>query len=112
MRYSGKIGYAVQTETSPGVWEDTITERAKLGTVKQRTEALDSGSSVLPEYRTTTSVSVLCDGVLKENYDNLRYLSHLGKNWVIASAVMEWPELILYIGEVYNGPLPIPEEEP
>lgn len=111
MRYSGKVGYAVQTEVSPGVWEDTITERAKLGTVIQRTEALDSGDSVLPQYRTTTSVSVLCDGVLKENYDNLRYVSYMGKNWTISSAVMQWPQLVLYIGEVYNGPLPPVEEE-
>lgn len=106
MRYSGKIGYAVQTEIRPGVWEDTIVERAKLGTVLQRTEALDSGNSVLTQYRTTTSVSVLCDGVLKENYDNLRYLTYMGRRWAIASAVLQSPQLVLYIGEVYNGPIP------
>lgn len=104
MRYSGKIGYASQSEVSPGVWEDTISEIAKLGKVEQRTEALSSQGSVLPEYRTTTSVSVLCDGVLKENYENLRYISYMGKNWAIASAVMQWPQLVIYIGEVYNGP--------
>lgn len=106
MRYSGKIGYAVQTEISPGVWEDTITERAKLGTVENRTEALSVQGSVLPEYKTTTAVSVLSDGVLAENYENLRYVSYMGKNWSIASAVFQYPNLVLYIGEVYNGPTP------
>lgn len=107
MRYSGKIGYANQTETAPGVWEDAITERDVLGTVEQRTEVLDSGSSVLPEYRITTSISVLCDGVLKENYDNLRYITYMGKRWAIGSAVMQWPRLVVYMGVVYNGPLPV-----
>lgn len=106
MRYSGKIGYAVQTEKAPGIWEDVITERDKLGEVIQRTEALDSGDSVLPQYRTTTSVSVLSDGVLAENYENLRYVTYMGKRWTIASAVMQGVRLVLYIGEVYNGPTP------
>lgn len=106
MRFSGVIGYAVQTEVKPGIWEDTITELSKLGDVVQRTEVLGSDDSVLAKYRTTTSISVLSDGVLKENYDNLRYVMYMGKRWTIASAVLEPPRLVLYIGEVYNGPIP------
>lgn len=106
MRYSGKIGIAVQTETAPGIWKDTITEHSKLGDVKQRTEVLGSDDSVLPQYRTTTSISVLSDGVLKENYKNLRYVTYMGERWTIASVVNEPPRLVLYIGEVYNGPTP------
>lgn len=106
MRYSGAIGIAVQTEKSPGIWEDTITEVPKLGDVVQRTEVLGSADSVLPQYRTTTSISVLSDGVLKENYENLRYVTYMGKRWTIASAVIDAPRLVLYIGEVYNGPIP------
>lgn len=106
MRYSGKVGYAVQTEKAPGIWEDTITEHPKLGDVVQRTEVLGSDDSVLTQYRTTTSISVLNDGVLKENYENLRYISYMGKNWTIASAVVQPPRIVFYIGEVYNGPTP------
>ena len=106
MRYSGKIGIAVQTETAPGVWEDVITERDYLGNVENRTEVLELGDSVLPEYRTTTSISVLSDGVLKENYSDIRYVTNGGVKWTIASAVLQWPRLVLYIGEVYNGPTP------
>lgn len=84
--------------------EDVITERDYLGDLIQRTEAFTVANSVLPEYRTTTSVSVLSDGVLAENYMNLRYISILGKNWSVASAVLQFPRLIVYVGEVYNGP--------
>lgn len=106
MRYSGKVGYAVQTEVEPGIWEDTITERDYLGDVVQRTEVLGSAESVLPQYRTTTSISVLSDGVLKENYETVRYVTYMGKRWVIASAVYQPPRMVLYLGEVYNGPIP------
>lgn len=106
MRYSGKIGYAVPTETAPGVWEDVITEVAALGDVVQRTEVLEGTDSVIPSYRTTTSISVPSGGVLKERYNDLRYVTYMGKNWTISSAVLQPPRLIIYIGEVYNGPTP------
>lgn len=106
MRYSGKIGVASQTEKAPGIWEDTITERDALGEVKQRTEVLGTDDSVLAQYRTTTSISVFCEGVTKENYKDLRYITYLGQRWTIASAVFDFPRHVLYIGEVYNGPVP------
>lgn len=115
MRYSGKFGFAESTETAPGVMEDVITERDYIGDVVQRTETLSVNDSVLPQYRTTTSVSVLSDGVLAETYKNLRYISYMGSNWSVSSAVFQFPRLVVYIGDIYNGPLPIvedPDESP
>jgi len=106
MRYSGIFGFAESVETAPGVMTDVITEREFLGDVVQRTEAFNVQNSVLPEYRTTTSVSVLSDGVLAENYRSLRYISYMGENWSVASAVYQHPRLVVYIGDRYNGPLP------
>lgn len=108
MRYSGKFGYGQNVETSPGIWEDVVTERDHLGVVVQSTEAFSVANSVLPQYRTTTSVSVLSDGVLKESYTDLIYVTYKGERWSIGSIVEEWPKLTIHIGEVYNGPVPEP----
>lgn len=86
--------------------EDVITERPYLGTVEQRTETFNSSDSVLPQYGTTTSVSVLSDGVLAENYRKIRYVAYMGENWNVASAVYQFPKLIVYLGGAYDGPLP------
>ena len=106
MRTSGKLGYAESLEVRPGIWEDVITEHEFLGEVVQRTEAFSLADSVLPQYRTTTSVSVLSGGVDKENYSNLRYVTYMGNSWSISSVVLQPPRMIMYIGEVYNGPFP------
>lgn len=107
MKYFGKFGYSTgQTEVSPGVMEDVIVERDYIGDVVQVTEALDVAGSVLPVYRTTTSVSVISDGVLAESYADLRYISYRGQLWTVSSVVDEWPRLVIYMGEVYNGPTP------
>lgn len=106
MRAGIKIGYGRSVEVRPGVHEDVITEVVKMAEVKQRTEAFNVGGSIIPEYRTTTSVSVLSDGPAKVNYSDLRYVVYGGERWTIASAVVEPPRMTLFIGEVYNGPTP------
>lgn len=106
MRYSGKLGISEQTETSPGVWEETITEVPKLGTVKQRTEVLEGSSEILPRYTTTTSISVPARGVGPQDNSTIRYITYKEKRWQISSIVDSPPNVVIYIGEEYNGPTP------
>jgi hypothetical protein len=106
MRYSGKIGFATKAQTSPGVWEDVITERDYIGDLIQRTERLDQGDSIIPSYRTTTSVSVLSDGVLKERYSDVRYVTVRGVKWTVQSIIHKFPRIEMYLTEGYNGPTP------
>lgn len=86
--------------------EDVITERNYLGDVIQRTETFNTAASVLPQYQTTTSVSVLSDADLAKNYRSIRYVTYLGDRWEVSSVVMQYPRLVLYLGDVYHGPTP------
>lgn len=106
MRYSGKLGISQQTEVRPGSWEDVITEVPVLGKVEQKTEVLDSGDAVLPRYRMTTSISVFARGVGPLDNSDIRYVTYKGKRWQIGTIVDQAPKIVIYIGEVYNGPLP------
>ena len=112
MRYAGKIGFGTSVEKSPGVWDDEIIERDYLGDVLQSTERLDGDGRILPNYKTTTSISVLSDGVLKERYSDVRYIIFLGTRWTVSSIVHKWPRIEMFIGEVYNGPTPEPPDSP
>lgn len=106
MRVSGKLGIVEQTEVRPGIWEETVTEVPYLGDVMQRTEALDGSDSVLPRYRTNTSVSVPARGVGPRDNSSIRYLTWKGERWQISTIVDKPPMIVIYIGEVYNGPIP------
>ena len=108
MRYSGVIGYATTVETSPGVFEDVITERKYRGDVSQRTETFSSDDTIHATYRQTISVSVLSDGVLKKLYNDIRYVSYGDELWTVSSISMSYPRITLFLGEVYNGPRPTP----
>lgn len=106
MRFAGKIGFGTSVEVSPGVWDDDIIERDYLGDVLQSTERLESGNSINPKFHTTTSVSVLSDGVLKERYSDVRYIIYLGVRWKVSSIIHKWPRIEMFIGEEYHGPTP------
>lgn len=106
MRSFVQIGYGSPTEVRPGIFEDTIVERDALAEVVQRTEALDINDSIIPTYRTTTSVSVISDGPTKPMYNDIRYVKYQGFKWAITSVVHQPPRVVLYIGEKYNGPPP------
>lgn len=106
MRYSGMLGISEQKEVDGGVWEEVITEHKVSGTVTQRTETVEQGDSILPRYRTTTTVSVLSRGIGIMDNSGLRYLTMSGKKWVISTHRLRYPRLILYIGEEYHGPGP------
>ena len=106
MRYSGKLGIVEQVEDPPGVWEDNITEVPVLGTVKQTTEVLDGASDVLPRYHTTTSISVPARGLGETDNSSIRYITYKGKNWQIGSIVDDFPDIVVFMGEEYRGPVP------
>lgn len=106
MKYSGKIGFATKAQTSPGVWEDVITERDYIGDVLQRTERLEQGDSIIPRYYTTTSLSVLSDGVLRERYSDVRYVTFRGERWTVQSIIHKFPRMEMFLSEGYNGPTP------
>ncbi|RTL03877.1 hypothetical protein EKK58_11940 [Candidatus Dependentiae bacterium] len=104
MRYSGQIGYSVLTEVSPGVWDDIIEERDYIGDLVQRTERLSTDNTVNPEYQTTTSISVISDGVDKPEYFDIRYITFNGTRWAVTSVQLQPPRLVMFVGGVYNGP--------
>jgi len=106
MRYSGVLGIAQQTEVRPGIWEETVTEVPVLGTVRQRTEVLESADRILPGLGTNTSISVPARGVGPQDNSSIRYITYKGIPWQIQSIVDEPPRIVIYIGEKYNGPRP------
>lgn len=106
MRWAGKIGVTSRQEVRPGIWEDVITERPKMGTVETRTETFREGENVHAAYSTSTSVSVLSEGPEKIDYRDYVYITHMGVRWQIGSIAMAYPYMTIYLGEEYNGPEP------
>lgn len=106
MRYAGHLGVSEEVETSPGVWENRITEQEVLGTMKTLTETHASEDNVHPNVSSTRSVVVGALGIGPQDHSSIKYITHVGKRWTPSSIVDEPPNIRVYFGEEYNGPIP------
>lgn len=104
-RYYGTVGFASgSVETVPGVWDEVIVERPYFGDVVRNTRRLQSGEYVNDAITVTNEISIVSDPYALENFHSMRYISWMGTNWKISSVDVQYPRLILSIGDEYHGP--------
>lgn len=107
MRFSGVVGYAVSTETSPGVWTDVMTEKPYFGDVVTNSRRLEAPSMVPPVANPgialSNSFSIVADAEAYENTLNMRYVIWDSVYWQITDVAVQRPRLILTVGGQWNG---------
>ena len=103
-KYYGTIGFASSEETEPGIWEEKITERNYCGDVVRNTRRLQtSGSSVNDNVIVSNQISIVADPYAQLNFHAIRYATFMGAKWKITEVDVQYPRLILTMGDVYNG---------
>lgn len=101
-KFYGSIGYAETLETSPGVWEEQITERNYYGDVMQTSRRLQNSNGVNDNVVITNNISILSDPFANENFQSMRYVEYMGAKWKVSNVEIQYPRLILTLGELYN----------
>jgi hypothetical protein len=105
-KFFGEIGFATQVETSPGIWEDQIIEKQYYGDVFRESRRFSTTDQVLDKINLSNQISILADGYVVDNIQNLRYVRWLGGLWKISYVELKFPRLVLEMTGVYNGPTP------
>lgn len=105
-RFYGAIGYGATVETTPGVWEDQITEKSYFGDVVRNSRTLQDGQKVNNDLSVNNSISIVADAYANENFSAIRYVSWNGKLWTVSDVTVQSPRLLLQLGVIYNGPTP------
>lgn len=103
-KFFGEIGFATQVETSPGIWEDQIVEKQYYGDVFRESRRFSTTDQVLDKINLSNQISILADGYVVDNIQNLRYVRWLGGLWKISYVELKFPRLVLEMTGVYNGP--------
>lgn len=104
-KFFGPIGYAISTETRPGVWKDSIEERDYAGDVIRNTSRWNSSDdSTNDDLTLNNQISIISDPFAMDHFRTMKYVRWMGANWKITSVEVKYPRLILSIGGVYNGP--------
>ena len=102
-KFFGAIGYFVTKETSPGVWEEDVTERSYYGDLVRNVRKTQSSDGLNDDINVANEISIVADPFANENFHSMRYIHFMGAKWKIMSVEVQYPRLILTIGGVYNG---------
>ena len=105
-KFFGDIGFATQVETSPGIWEDKIIEKQYYGDITRESRRFSASEQVLDNINLSNQLSIIADGYVVDNVQNLRYVRWLGGLWKISYVELKFPRLVLEMTGVYNGPTP------
>jgi hypothetical protein len=103
-RFCGRVGFGENLQTTPGVWEDTITEYVYYGDVVRNSRQLRESDKVNYDLSVGNSISIVADPYASEHFFAIRYVEWAGALWTVSNVDVESPRLILRLGEVYNGP--------
>lgn len=101
-KYHGYVGYAIDVEAYPGVWEEQISEHEYFGDVLKNRINMQQGSVVNAKITISNSISIIADPFAFEHVYAMRYVTYLGKKWSILNVSIERPRLILTLGGLYN----------
>ena len=102
-KWYGKVGYADQVETAPGVWEEQITERHYYGDVVRNIRKLESSGEVNDNINVSVEISIVADPYAIQNFHTMRYIEFMGSLWKIYNVEVNYPRLVLAIGGLYTN---------
>lgn len=104
-KFFGKIGYAIDVETTPGVWTEEITEREYFGDMTKRSSRIQGSDNVNDTVILQHTISILSDPFALDHYSQIRYIRFDDTNakWKIESVEVAFPRLNLVTGGLYNG---------
>lgn len=110
-KYHGMIGFVTFPETVPGINTEEPVEREYFGDVYRSSKRWTNGTDVNPDLTVNNQISIVADQYARDNLFAIRYVSWMGTRWSISNVDVQYPRLILTIGDVYNGPVPRPSDE-
>lgn len=102
-KWFGKIGFAETKETTPGVWEEQITEREYFGDLTRNTRRLQSSENLNDNITIANEISIISDPFANQNFHAMRYVEFMGTKWKVSTVEVQYPRLILSLGDIYNG---------
>ena len=103
-KFYGLIGFGEDVETAPGVWEDRITERPYFGDVLRNTRRLQGTDRVNDNLNISNEISIVADPYAMTNFHSMRYVTYMNTKWKVSNVTVQYPRLVLTIGDLFHGP--------
>jgi hypothetical protein len=92
-KFYGEIGYAETVETTPGVWQESITEKSYFGDVLRDTSKMRDGKHLNDDLVIDNRLSIVADPYAYAKFHSMRYVKWMGTAWKITNIEVQRPRL-------------------
>lgn len=105
-KWFGYIGYSVtkESEESPGVWIDNIIEKPYMGDILRLNSDWRNSQNVNDDLTLSHKISIVAEPFAKNNFSQMKYVKIFNNYLKITSVEIQYPRIIITVGEVWNGP--------
>ena len=100
-----KIGFGINTEIEPDIWDDKIIERPYHGDIVRNARRFEQQTSLSGGVQFNNQYSIVGDSFLFEHLSDIRYIWYKNQRWTM---VVEeaYPRINVTLGGLYNGKTP------
>lgn len=103
-KFYGAVGYVRYVQTSPGIWEEKVTEYEYCGDLVRDSSRWDKSSdSTNDNLNINNQISIIADPYAYQNSQWIKYVVFNGTKWKITDVEVKYPRLILSMGGVYTN---------
>ena len=106
-KWAGIIGFAQQKEqiiddVPSGVWVEEIIQRKYSGDLIKNKIVTQNSNAINDSMNISNQISLIADPYALKNFTTMRYLTFMGSKWKIRDVDVEFPRIILTIGDMFN----------
>lgn len=101
-KYCGLVGFFINEETAPGVWDEHLVEHPYYGDIIQMRKDNGSSDQVNADVEVSNRISILSDPFACQHFLSIRYVTLFGQKMSVKSVEVEYPRLTLQIGGLYH----------
>ena len=102
-KWDGIVGFLKE----PGDDQDTCIpeyiERPYYGDLLRNTRRLQETGKVNDDISISNEISIVADPFATQNFHRMRYAEFMGTKWKITSVDVQYPRLILTMGDLYHA---------
>lgn len=106
-KFCGKVGFSLMEETAPGVWKNVPKERSYKGDVTRNYYRWQDSENLNDNFTMSNTISIVSDAFAYNNLAFITYVNWMGARWKVTGVEVQRPRILLTLGGVYSGEVPI-----
>lgn len=103
-KWHGQIGFMVTEEIEPGIWvNNEVVTRSYFGDVISNQWLRYNSGEVNDDIKISNQISIVADPYAVNHLSSMTWIEFSNEKWKISKVDVQYPRLIITLGEVWNG---------